>query len=215
MTIYLIDGIKYPAPVAKAYKAQQDAEAALNQAIVAQSQATTAHATALEKDRVAMEEAARAGTGAPKTLHASQTAREVEYADTRHAQARDALTAAGFEAGQVVATHAGDLVPLMIENARQAAVTYDDTMERVRALISEAARTMTNAASGLNLLHRRVPYAEFRVNFVPPTVSLPTSASGGNLLQIADRLEQAREQHNNPVPRAEHWPSTGQTWAHT
>lgn len=205
-TVTLAAGIKYPAPVVKAYQAQQDAEAEYVTAIRLLAEAENAHAAAIEKDRAAMQEAARNGTGAPKTTYAAQADRDREYADTVATQARDTLVNAASAAQDALGTHAEEILPLAIKLARDAAESFDGTMAGIRSQISDASKVMQNAAHGLNILRKHLPFMQYSINYVPPTVSLPIAQATGNLVQVADKVERALEEHQHPPVREVKWP---------
>lgn len=205
-TITLAAGIKYPAPVVKAYQAQQDAEATYVTTIRLLAEAENAHAAAIEKDRAAMEEAARNGTGAPKTTNAAQADRDREYADTVATQARDKLVNAASAMQDTLAAHAEEILPLAIKLSRDAAESFDGTMSSIRNQISDASQVMQNAAHSLNILRKHLPFMQYSINFVPPTVSLPIAQATGNLVQVADKIEAAFEEHKHPPVKEVKWP---------
>lgn len=205
--IMLASGIDYPAPVAKAYKAQQTAEAAHIEAVTNMYAAQAAIETAEATDRTALTEAASKGSGAPTASKADAARRQYAYAEEVAVQAQAQYIDAASKAQETVKAHATEILPLAIQAAKAADLAYTEATETAKRVIADANAVMQNAALGLNQLRRHIDWISFQVNWVPANITVTDVNSLGNLNQIVKRLEfgmteQAPVKAERPAPDA-------------
>lgn len=211
-TVYFAPGLKYPPAVAKAAKEQQEAETQYVEALAKLAESEAALEIARATDRADLEEAARTNAGPPTKSHEAGAQSDAAYWEVVATQAQTRYSNAGSAASAALAAHADEILPLAIAAARTARERYDDTIAAAHRTVGDANTILQNAASALNMLRPHLRHlANYSVNFVPVAISVPDSRSLGNMQQIADQLERAKEAHDNPAPELDRWPIGGGT----
>jgi len=188
-TIMLPAGIEYPAPVAKAYKAQEAASADFTQALLAFYEAEGLLEAARAGDRAAMAAAAAAGSGPPKPANMPELEQAVAYQREVVVAASDKTLACVDQLKAALQDNIAATTEATVQAAQTALADFDSIAATAEMQVRNAAARVQDMAHALNVLRPHLQgVIAYTVNYAPPGVTVVRSGQLGNVNQVVKRL---------------------------